>query len=121
MLEYVTDWLMLYLIYEQHFICLLFFEIPRRMVTLTNSCECLLSAYYMPSTTLSLLQALLYLIVITILRSGYFTYAQFKDEQLNFGEFQQFPKVIQLRPAEQGLKFRQSDSKARTLKFWGIF
>lgn len=92
------------------------------MVTLilTNNREGLLSAYYMPSTILSPSQALLYLIVITILRSGYFTHAQFKDAQLNFGEFQQFPKVIQLRPAEQGLKFRQSDSKARTLKLWGI-
>jgi len=75
----------------------------------------------MPSTVLSPLQALLCLIVPTMLRSGYFTYVQFKDEQLKSGEFQQFPKVIQLRPAEQGLKFRLSDSKARILKLWDIF
>lgn len=70
----------------------------------------------MPSITLSSLQALSYLIMITILWGGCFKYTQFKDEQLNFGEFQQLLRVIQSVISEPELKSKLSDSKARILK-----
>lgn len=54
--------------------------------------------------------------MITILWGGCFKYTQFKDEQLNFGEFQQLLRVIQSVISEPELKSKLSDSKARILK-----